>query len=232
MTKVVTYFWQSTFLGASFGKLVIASRNDDTRESNLKYELNCSWENSTTSTRQTCPINYPKMVNMNYKLRGGGECPEYFRWIYQDLKPWVKTGITKEMVESGIPKANMRFIILDGKLYVQKYSDVFQTRDVFTIWGILQLLQFYPNKLPDVDFMFDLGDMPRISKRHYLGVNASIPPPVFHYCADFTSLDILFPDWSLWGWYVCYYHIDVVCTNIYACTVHLFLILRTSSNVF
>lgn len=84
---------------------------------------------------------------------------------------------------------------------MEQYTGVFQTRDVFTIWGILQLLKFYPGKIPDLDFMFHCGDLPVIPRSDYMGVNASIPPPMFHYCGDDSTLDLVFPDWSFWGWY-------------------------------
>lgn len=78
----------------------------------------------------------------------------------------------------------------------------FQTRDVVTVWGLLQLLRLYPGKLPDMDLMFEFGDKPVILKSGY-GRNDSsrIPPPLFHYCGDELTYDIVFPDWSFWGWY-------------------------------
>lgn len=128
------------------------------------------------------------------------ECPEYFRWIHEDLRPWKDTGITREMVEKAKDVAHIRIIILNGRLYTVKYKRVFQTRDVVTIWGILQLLRLYPGRLPDLDLMFECEDRPVIKKRDYDSPNASIPPPLFHYCGDESSYDIVFPDWSFWGW--------------------------------
>ena len=40
--------------------------------------------------------------------------PEYFRWIYEDLKPWRKTGITREMVEGAKTPAHIRIVAVDG----------------------------------------------------------------------------------------------------------------------
>nr|XP_043618983.1 protein O-glucosyltransferase 1-like [Erigeron canadensis] len=126
-------------------------------------------------------------------------CPEYFRWIHEDLKPWKDTGITLEMVEKAKEKAHFRLTIVDGRLYMEKYDYVFQTRDVFTIWGILQLLEVYPGKVPDLDLMFMCHDWPLVLKRDYPD-NTSIIPPLFHYCGDDLTYDIVFPDWSFWGW--------------------------------
>ncbi|KAM0015883.1 putative protein xylosyltransferase [Helianthus debilis subsp. tardiflorus] len=126
-------------------------------------------------------------------------CPEYFRWIHEDLKPWKHTGITNEMVEKAREKAHFRLIIVDGRLYMEKYDYVFQTRDVFTIWGILQLLELYPGKVPDLDLMFMCHDWPLVRKSDY-PFNTSVIPPLFHYCGDDSTYDIVFPDWSFWGW--------------------------------
>ncbi|KAL0464779.1 UNVERIFIED_CONTAM: hypothetical protein Slati_0365500 [Sesamum latifolium] len=127
-------------------------------------------------------------------------CPEYFRWIHEDLKPWKESGITREMVENAKHFSHIRITIVNGRLYTQKFKEAFQTRDVVTIWGLLQLLRLYPGRIPDVDLMFACDDRTAVHKRDYSSPNASIPPPVFHYCGEETSYDIVFPDWSFWGW--------------------------------
>uniref|UniRef100_A0A803NBG1 Glycosyl transferase CAP10 domain-containing protein n=1 Tax=Chenopodium quinoa TaxID=63459 RepID=A0A803NBG1_CHEQI len=87
----------------------------------------------------TCPANYPSMTyDLNFK--SNETCPEYFRWIHEDLKIWKEKGITREMVES----------------------------------------------LQDND--------------DYKGTKAAFAPPQFHYCGDDSTYDIVFPDWSFWGW--------------------------------
>lgn len=104
------------------------------------------------------------------------------------------------MVEAAREHAFFRLVVIDGKVYWEKYRDAYQTRDVFTIWGILQLLRLYPGKLPDLDIMFEAGDVPVVLKSNYTG-HESNAPPLFHYCGDDDTLDIVFPDWSFWGWY-------------------------------
>lgn len=133
-------------------------------------------------------------------ISAAGACPGYFQWIHEDLKPWKDTGITREMVERARDAAHIRLIIVSGRLYVEKYKRAFQTRDLVTIWGILQLLRLYPGKLPDLDLMFECGDEPVILKSDYRGHGASIPPPLFHYCGNESTFDIVFPDWTFWGW--------------------------------
>lgn len=93
-------------------------------------------------------------------------------------------------------------MIVNGKVYLEKYRRAFQTRDVFTLWGILQLLQRYPGKVPDLELMLDCFDWPVVKLSEYSGErpNSTAPPPLFGYCGDDDTLDIVFPDWSFWGW--------------------------------
>ena len=122
-------------------------------------------------------------------------CPDYFKWIHEDLRPWKETGITREMVENGRPTANFRLVIVGGRAYVETFSRSFQTRDVFTQWGILQLLRRYPGQVPDLELLFDCNDPPVIPKP-----TAAPPAALFHYCTSDSTADITFPDWSFWGW--------------------------------
>ncbi|KAJ4954268.1 hypothetical protein NE237_011051 [Protea cynaroides] len=103
------------------------------------------------------------------------ECPHYFKWIYENLRPWKdRGGITREMVERAKPTADFRLLIVKGTVY--------------------------PGRLPDLDLMFNCGDKPVIRSDDYKGPSASAPPPLFQYCADNSTLDLVFPDWSFWGW--------------------------------
>ncbi|TVU43859.1 hypothetical protein EJB05_10359, partial [Eragrostis curvula] len=128
-------------------------------------------------------------------------CPDYFRYIHSDLDPWrERGGITREVVESGQHRAAFRLVVVGGRAYVETYHRVFQTRDSFTQWGIAQLLARYPGRVPDLDLMFNCEDMPEIFPASESQEAPPPPPPLFRYCKDDTSLDIVFPDWSFWGW--------------------------------
>ncbi|CAL5364372.1 unnamed protein product [Camellia sinensis] len=165
----------------------------------IEIPLNCSSSNLT----RTCPTNYyPTRFHLqdDQDRSSPAMCPEYFRWIHEDLRPWRETGITRDMVERAKRTANFRLVIVNGRAYIEKYRRAFQTRDIFTHWGILQLLRRYPGKLPDLDLMFDCVDWPVIKSMDYRGPNATSPPPLFRYCGDDATLDIVFPDWSFWGW--------------------------------
>ncbi|XP_010544721.1 PREDICTED: O-glucosyltransferase rumi homolog [Tarenaya hassleriana] len=144
-------------------------------------------------------VRVPKSGETNRSRRSNVTCPSYFRWIHEDLRPWKEAGITRDMIERSKETANFRLVILDGRVYVEKYREAIQTRDVFTLWGILQLLRWYPGRLPDLELMFDCGDRPTVRSDDFLGQRAG-PPPLFRYCSDDASLDIVFPDWSFWGW--------------------------------
>ncbi|XP_010512465.1 PREDICTED: uncharacterized protein LOC104788418 [Camelina sativa] len=162
---------------------------------NITYPLNCN-------TTQTCPRNYPDRFKPA-NISSSETCPDYFRWIQQDLKVWEETGITRETLESAKPKAHFRLVIKSGRLYVDQYEKAYESRDVFTIWGILQLLRMYPGQVPDLELLFFCDDKPAIWKRDFRQAepNATWPPsPLFQYCGNREAYGIVFPDWSFWGW--------------------------------
>lgn len=132
------------------------------------------------------------------------DCPAYFRWIHEDLRPWRGTGVTRGAVEGARRFApRLRVAVVAGRLYVARYGRrrCFQTRAAFTQWGILQLLRRYPGRVPDLDLMFDCEDLPVVGAGERHGAQPQPPPPpLFRYCGSEATLDIAFPDWSFWGW--------------------------------
>ncbi|XP_050385363.1 uncharacterized protein LOC126801914 isoform X2 [Argentina anserina] len=164
----------------------------------LEIPLNCTAFDHTG----TCPSNYPttSSPDRDPNRPPPPTCPDYFRWIHEDLRPWAHTGITRETFQKARRTANFKLVIKNGKAYMERYRKSFQSRDTFTLWGILQLLRRYPGKVPDLELMFDCVDWPVILSKFFTGPNSSAPPPVFRYCGDDSSLDIVFPDWSFWGW--------------------------------
>ncbi|GAB4844469.1 hypothetical protein Ancab_037845 [Ancistrocladus abbreviatus] len=184
---------ESSIAGASVRKTLPMSKAS-TPPQRIEIPLQCL---NGTNINQTCPTDYP--TSYEVQDQSTETCPEYFQWIYEDLQPWKINGITREMVEAAKPVAYIRLVIIDGRTYLEKYRGSYQTRDIFTIWGILQLLRLYPGRLPDLDIMFECGDVPVIKKENYTG-NEANAPPLFHYCGDDFTLDIVFPDWSFWGW--------------------------------
>lgn len=158
-------------------------------------ECHATW--TSTATCSTSITKTPTPPPSNQTLPPSPACPAYFRWIHEDLHPWKTTGISQEAVQSAAKLANFRLVVINGRAYVEHYHGAFQTRDVFTLWGILQLLNRYPGRVPDFDLMFNCDDMPVVRSADYPTPPA---PPLFRYCKDDTTLDIVFPDWSFWGW--------------------------------
>ncbi|KAK6918400.1 Glycosyl transferase CAP10 domain [Dillenia turbinata] len=137
----------SATAGASIRKAIFSSKGLKRPPQQLEFPLNCTSGN----VNQTCPRNYPKTFETYDSSKE--ECPDYFKWIYEDLRPWQKTGITRDMVERAKDAAHIRIIVVDGKL-----------------------LRLYPGKLPDLDIMFECGDRPVIVASDHQGANATSPP--------------------------------------------------------
>lgn len=123
-------------------------------------------------------------------------CPDFFRYIHDDLEPWAKTGISEKHLMEAKQYAAFRMVIVSGRLYVDFYYACVQSRAMFTVWSMLQLLRRYPGMVPDVDVMFDCMDKPIVNRTEH----ASFPLPLFRYCTNEDHFDIPFPDWSFWGW--------------------------------
>ncbi|EOA29365.1 hypothetical protein CARUB_v10025651mg, partial [Capsella rubella] len=129
----------------------------------LNNPLRCSLDQNITT--HTCSESYREKSDP--KDDDTETCPDYFRWIHKDLEAWRENGITRETLERASGKAHFRLIIKGGRVYVQQYNKSFQTRDVFTIWGIVQLLRMYPGQVPDLELLFLCSDLPEIWRRYY-----------------------------------------------------------------
>ncbi|KAF7110477.1 hypothetical protein CFC21_110574 [Triticum aestivum] len=163
----------------------------------IPIPLSCS-NDTDTSSSTTAPSSSSSKRRYYPGVRPPW-CPDYFRHIHTDMEPWRATGITRDAVERAQPHAQFRLVVVGGRAYVEKYRESFQTRDVFTQWGILQLLARYPGRVPDVDIMFSTLDSPRVLAADYPSPSAA--PPLFRYCKEESrELAVLFPDWSFWGW--------------------------------
>uniref|UniRef100_A0ACD5ZP19 Uncharacterized protein n=1 Tax=Avena sativa TaxID=4498 RepID=A0ACD5ZP19_AVESA len=176
----------------------------------IPIPFSCSNGTSTPTTlcRRRAPLSSSSSSSGKQKQYAPGFppawCPDYFRHIHTDLQPWRSGGgITREAVERARPHAYFRLVVSGGRAYVEKYRDSFQTRDVFTQWGILQLLARYPGRVPDVDIMFSTGDMPELRALDFDHPDdpPSSWPALFRYCKGETmDLAVVWPDWSFWGW--------------------------------
>lgn len=145
-------------------------------------------------------------LSCRYSAENGGErrkvpagvedCPDFFRAIGRDLAPWSESRISKAHVAAAQRYAAFRVVIIEGKMFVDWYYACVQSRAMFTVWGLLQLLKRYPGMIPDVDLMFDCMDKPSVNRTEH----EAMPLPLFRYCTTKEHFDIPFPDWSFWGW--------------------------------
>ena len=93
-------------------------------------------------------------------------CPAYFSFIYDDLQPWRKRGGIHPMSlwNARVAGASFHVIIVSGHVYAEHFHPCYQTRALFTLWGILQLVRLFPGDIPDVHLMFNCQDEPLVRK--------------------------------------------------------------------
>lgn len=167
------------------------SFDEETRQSRAYKIIQCSY--LTCGSADSGGKTGPSYAAKDAKPQN---CPDFFRAIRKDLEPWKKTKISKGHLVEAQKYAAFRVVIVGGKLFVDWYYACVQSRAMFTVWSLLQLLRRYPGLVPDVDLMFDCMDKPSINKTEH----ASMPLPLFRYCTTKEHFDIPFPDWSFWGW--------------------------------
>ncbi|KAK9124498.1 hypothetical protein Sjap_014100 [Stephania japonica] len=115
----------------------------------------------------TSPNKLKNSHNFTTNITSTTTCPSFFRWIHRDLEPWAESRIAMGNLMEAQRSAAFRVVIFQGRLYVDFYFSCTQTRAMFTIWGLLQLLKRYPGMVPDVDMMFDCMDRPVFQKSKY-----------------------------------------------------------------
>ncbi|EPS63735.1 hypothetical protein M569_11049, partial [Genlisea aurea] len=152
-----------------------------------------AWKNTTTCPRISRSSSSPSLSSSSSRTT----CPEYFRWIHEDLKPWRAGGISKGLVEKAKEFASFRLVILNGRIYMEEFRGCFQRRMLFSLWGIVQLSRLYPGKLPDLELMFHCEDRPVVFKKDH---PPDFAPPLFRYSSNDEAYDIPFPTTDFWGW--------------------------------
>ncbi|PON85486.1 Lipopolysaccharide-modifying protein [Trema orientale] len=167
--------------------------SEETRQARVYKILHCSYLACSGYTTKSYATERRRSASADAASQ---KCPEFFKWIRRDLEPWSRTGISKSHLREAREFAAFRVVIVGGRLFVDLYYACVQSRAMFTIWGLLQLLRRYPGMVPDVDIMFDCMDKPSINRTEH----GSMPLPLFRYCTTKAHFDIPFPDWSFWGW--------------------------------
>ena len=118
------------------------------------------------------------------------KCPAEFPTLQKAFEPFKEIDLDRLLV-NGEPqkfysRSAMYYVIKDQKLYRKSLS----TMDGFKGMAESMLLSLLRKvKLPDVEFVFDLGDWPTKQE----GDN---PVPVFGWCASVNSPDIPLPTWD------------------------------------
>lgn len=84
----------------------MTKKSRDRRE----YPLNCSGGSKTNTNPGTYPTSYTTK-DEDHNGPAPSTCPDYFRWIHKDLRPWVHTGITREMIERGREPGYFRLVM-------------------------------------------------------------------------------------------------------------------------
>ncbi|KAJ4834700.1 hypothetical protein Tsubulata_003606 [Turnera subulata] len=169
---------------------------EETRQSRAYKIIQCTYLTCLYNTTDPATTDTDRPRFDSSSRSSSPECPEVFRFIHRDLEPWARTKITKKHVDEAKHYAAFRVVIYQGSLYLDLYYACVQSRMMFTIWGLLQLLERYPGLVPDVDMMFECMDKPTINRTEH----QSFPLPLFRYCTTPNHFDIPFPDWSFWGW--------------------------------
>jgi hypothetical protein len=158
----------------------------------------CSLDSKSSETNndtRSLSVAQKRRANIN-NFKSSRTCPTYFKWITDDLAPWNnRKGITREAIELTKKHAAFRAIIVKGELYIELYHSCYQTRNLFTLWGLLLLLEKYKHRIPDVEFMFTCDDTPRVR------IDSKVALPLFGFCSNREFYDIPWPDWTFWGWY-------------------------------
>lgn len=88
---------------------------------------------------------------------------------------------------------------------MEHFSKCPESREFFTLWGISQLLRKFPGKIPDLEFMFDCSNKASLiqwtkANRNRQNASGDHMPVLFRYTGGENSAELVFPDWSFWGW--------------------------------
>jgi len=72
--------------------------------------------------------------------------------------------------------ASFSLVVFQGRVYVESYHESFQTRDVFTVSGIVKLIRVYPGRLNQIIYLWHL-----ISIKNIFGLASVIFSPLWAY---------------------------------------------------
>ncbi|XP_043590819.1 O-glucosyltransferase rumi homolog [Bombus pyrosoma] len=122
----------------------------------------------------------------NYKICNNTNNGCYKDIIINDLKPFKKKGISKDLINIAKTRGTV-YQIIQGKLYRQK-DCMFPSR----CSGIEHFLLKLAPGLTDMDLVINVRDYPQSSK-HFGG-----PLPIFSFSKTPEYYDITYPAWAFW----------------------------------
>ncbi|CAG5106196.1 Oidioi.mRNA.OKI2018_I69.chr1.g2733.t1.cds [Oikopleura dioica] len=122
------------------------------------------------------------------------DCPSNFDQLDEDLAQFgeidldrlYKDGKKKKWAAGGHGEATAHVVIKDQELYVEDFGTIMGFRGFMTSM-FLSLLR--KAKLPDAEFIFNLGDWP-------LEENMTDPQPILTWCGSDNTTDIALPTWD------------------------------------
>lgn len=122
------------------------------------------------------------------------DCPSYFDQLTEDFSRFTKIdldrlytdGKAKKWAGGGHGEATAHVVIKDQELYYEDFGTIMGFRPFMTSM-FLSLLRKV--RLPDVEFIFNLGDWP-------LEENYDDPQPILTWCGSTNTTDIAMPTWE------------------------------------
>ena len=126
-----------------------------------------------------------KIINLQNYTDCGENCFE--SQLNGDLSFWLQQGnIDYESFQLALTHG-IHYQIIQGNVYRQEKCS-FPSRCV----GIEHFLKRIANELPNIEFVLNVNDHPKVSKY-------SQPIPLFSFSKSNRELDILYPAWSFWA---------------------------------
>lgn len=115
------------------------------------------------------------------------EEPCFQSQVQRDLKPWLRSGVTEDMILAAREKGIL-YQVIDGQLF-REDKCLFPAR----CDGVDHIVKQISRNLSDTEFVVNFHDWPQVPK----WARSGRPPPVFSFSkSDEAYSDILYPGWS------------------------------------
>ncbi|EEE61403.1 hypothetical protein OsJ_15589 [Oryza sativa Japonica Group] len=146
------------------------------------------------------PLN-PATASASVSASNSSSCPSYFRFIHEDLRPWRDAGgITRAMLARARVTASFRLLVLGGRAFVHRFARHSRPAISSPSGASSSCSAATPGGSPTSTSCSTAPTGPSSARTSTAGSTLPFMPPLFSYCGDDRTLDIVFPDWSFWGW--------------------------------